>query len=147
MCINASFLTTHHYHSLLQVMKNRLPCLTQPRERPCGIGGACGRKHCRFDSSNRKLVPFIKLPCLVSVCINLCHVRFFQNHANVRWLYIFNTAVARAFDVTTLDHIPQGNPVGKQPQLSPGPAPLKVLQALSRNGSVCARNKNCFLLI
>ena len=83
MCINASFLTTHHYHSLLQVMKNRLPCLTQPRERPCGIGGACGRKHCRFDSSNRKLVPFIKLPCLVSVCINLCHVRFFQNHAGV----------------------------------------------------------------
>ena len=33
------------------------------------------------------------------------------------------------------------------PQLYPEPAPLKVLQALSRNGSVCARNKNCFLLI
>ena len=75
-------------------LQNHTPRLTQQIKRPCSIGGTCGWKHRRFDPRDRKLVSFIKLPCLVSVCVNLCHVRFFQNHANVRWLYILNTAVA-----------------------------------------------------
>lgn len=128
-----------------------MPRLTQPFQRPRGICRTCGWKHRCFPSRDRKLVSFIKLSCLVSVCINTCYVRFSRiMPISVGCTFLILLSLEPLMSqlwITSHRAIRWASSMAFFSSIVSGTGSFKSVASTFQNGSVCARNKNCFLLI
>ena len=90
------------------------PSFTKLFKSPRCICRTCRWENYGCHSCKRKLILFVKLSCLISVCNDLLYISRVEDFSYIGRLYIFDTAVTGTFDVTGEDNIPEGNAVTEQ---------------------------------
>ena len=90
------------------------PSFTKLFKRPRCICRTCRWENYGCHSCKRKLILFVKLSCLISVCNDLLYISRVEDFSYIGRLYIFDTAVTGTLDVTALYDIPYSYVVIKQ---------------------------------
>ena len=123
------------------------PSFTKFFKSPRCICRTCRWENYGCHSCKRKLILFVKLSCLISVCNDLLYISRVEDFSYIGRLYIFDTAVTGTLDVTALYDIPYSYVVIKQHMFFliyslRHRFIQKVRQKLPE--TVCVRSRNCF---